>query len=128
MLPIYGTHEAPRFPPGGRLPAPQGAPPRPGPPPARAGGGSGGGVRSPPRARRPPQEPRRGPERPRRCRRARGGAVARPRPPAVIVADTGAVVALVDADDRSHRALRAHLESGPGAWGVPRALPAGVGP
>jgi len=40
----------------------------------------------------------------------------------VIVADTGAIVALVDADDRSHRALRAHFESDPDAWVLPWAI------
>ncbi len=40
----------------------------------------------------------------------------------MIVADTGAVVALVDADDRSHRALRAHFESDPDAWVLPWAI------
>ena len=40
----------------------------------------------------------------------------------MIVADTGAIVALVDADDRSHRALRAHFESDPDAWVLPWAI------
>ena len=40
----------------------------------------------------------------------------------MIVADTGAIVALVDADDRSHRALRAQFESDPDAWVLPWAI------
>jgi len=37
----------------------------------------------------------------------------------VIVADTGAVIALVDADERHHRALRAVYERDPDAWVLP---------
>ena len=40
----------------------------------------------------------------------------------MIIADTGAIVALVDADDRFHRALRAHFESDPDAWVLPWAI------
>ena len=35
----------------------------------------------------------------------------------MIVADTGAVIALVDADDRHHESLQALFETDPGAWG-----------
>jgi predicted nucleic acid-binding protein len=42
----------------------------------------------------------------------------------VIVADTGAVVALVDADDRHHRALQELFEADPSQWVIPwAALP-----
>jgi uncharacterized protein len=42
----------------------------------------------------------------------------------VIVADTGAVVALVDADDRHHRVLRELFEADPARWVIPwAALP-----
>lgn len=37
----------------------------------------------------------------------------------MIVADTGAVIALVDADDRHHESLRALFEADPGAWVIP---------
>jgi predicted nucleic acid-binding protein len=37
----------------------------------------------------------------------------------VIVADTGAVVALVDRDDRWHEPIRALFEADPGAWVIP---------
>lgn len=40
----------------------------------------------------------------------------------MIVADTGAVVALVDADDRHHRALRASFEEDADAWILPWAI------
>jgi predicted nucleic acid-binding protein len=40
----------------------------------------------------------------------------------VIVADTGAVIALVDADDRHHRRLRALFEKDPAAWVLPWAI------
>lgn len=40
----------------------------------------------------------------------------------MIVADTGAIVALVDADDRYHRALRAVYEHDPDAWVLPWAI------
>jgi hypothetical protein len=40
----------------------------------------------------------------------------------VIVADTGAVVALVDADDRHHAALRRLFEADPDAWVLPWAI------
>jgi uncharacterized protein len=37
----------------------------------------------------------------------------------VIVADTGAVVALIDADDRHHRAIRELFEANPARWVIP---------
>lgn len=40
----------------------------------------------------------------------------------MIVADTGAVIALIDADDRHHRPLRALFESNPDAWILPWAI------
>ncbi len=40
----------------------------------------------------------------------------------MIVADTGAVIALIDADDRHHRVLRALFEKDPGAWLLPWAI------
>jgi len=40
----------------------------------------------------------------------------------VIVADTGAVVALVDADDRHHDALRRLFEGAPESWLLPWAI------
>jgi len=40
----------------------------------------------------------------------------------VIVADTGAVLALIDADDRHHAALRALFEQDPDAWVLPWAV------
>ena len=40
----------------------------------------------------------------------------------MIVADTGAVVALIDADDRHHAALRAAFERDPDAWVLPWAV------
>jgi predicted nucleic acid-binding protein len=40
----------------------------------------------------------------------------------VIVADTGAVVALVDADDRHHAALRELFARDPGLWVLPWAI------
>lgn len=40
----------------------------------------------------------------------------------MIVADTGAVVALVDADERHHRVLRAVYERDPDAWVLPWAV------
>jgi predicted nucleic acid-binding protein len=40
----------------------------------------------------------------------------------VIVADTGAIVALLDADDRHHRILRALFEERPAAWVLPWAI------
>jgi predicted nucleic acid-binding protein len=40
----------------------------------------------------------------------------------VIVADTGAIIALIDADDRHHRPLRALFESKPDAWILPWAI------
>jgi len=40
----------------------------------------------------------------------------------VIVADTGAIVALVDADDRHHAALRGAFASDPGRWVLPWAI------
>jgi predicted nucleic acid-binding protein len=40
----------------------------------------------------------------------------------VIVADTGAVIALIDADDKHHRALAALFEKDPDAWVLPWAI------
>jgi len=40
----------------------------------------------------------------------------------VIVADTGAIVALVDADDRHHAALRRLFETSPDDWVLPWAI------
>jgi len=40
----------------------------------------------------------------------------------VIVADTGAVVALIDADDRHHKVLRNQYEADPEAWRLPWAI------
>lgn len=40
----------------------------------------------------------------------------------MIVADTGAIIALIDADDRHHRPLRALFESKPDAWILPWAI------
>ncbi len=40
----------------------------------------------------------------------------------MIVADTGAVVALIDADDRHHRPLRGLFEDDPQAWVLPWAI------
>jgi len=40
----------------------------------------------------------------------------------MIVADTGAVLALLDADDRHHAALRALFEERPSAWLLPWAI------
>ena len=40
----------------------------------------------------------------------------------MIVADTGAVVALLDADDRHHETLRLLFEEDPGAWVLPWAV------
>jgi uncharacterized protein len=40
----------------------------------------------------------------------------------VIVADTGAIVALVDADDRHHLPLRRLFEADPTAWVLPWAI------
>jgi uncharacterized protein len=40
----------------------------------------------------------------------------------LIVADTGAIVALIDADDRHHRALRTLFERDPDAWVLPWAV------
>jgi uncharacterized protein len=40
----------------------------------------------------------------------------------VIVADTGAVLALLDRDDRHHEALRAIFEDDPDAWVLPWAI------
>src|SRR5262249_59859861 len=42
--------------------------------------------------------------------------------PAVIVADTGAILALLDADDRHHATLRAPLEHDRRAWLLPWAV------
>lgn len=40
----------------------------------------------------------------------------------MIVADTGAIVALIDADDRHHRSLRELFERDPDAWILPWAI------
>jgi predicted nucleic acid-binding protein len=40
----------------------------------------------------------------------------------VIVADTGAIIALIDADDRHHRALRDLFEKGSDTWVLPWAI------
>ena len=40
----------------------------------------------------------------------------------MIVADTGAIVALVDADDRHHAVLRRLFEREPGSWVLPWAI------
>jgi predicted nucleic acid-binding protein len=40
----------------------------------------------------------------------------------LIVADTGAVIALIDADDRHHAVLRAAFEADPSAWVLPWAI------
>jgi predicted nucleic acid-binding protein len=40
----------------------------------------------------------------------------------LIVADTGAVVALVDADDRHHLAMRRAFEQAPASWVLPWAI------
>ena len=39
-----------------------------------------------------------------------------------VVADTGGIIALVDADDRHHRAVRAIYEADPRAWVLPWAI------
>jgi uncharacterized protein len=44
----------------------------------------------------------------------------------VIVADTGAMLALIDADDRHHRAIRAVWEADPESWSLPWAILAEV--
>ena len=40
----------------------------------------------------------------------------------MVVADTGAVLALLDSDDRHHRALRTVFEERPSAWRIPWAV------
>lgn len=40
----------------------------------------------------------------------------------MIVADTGAVIALIDADDRHHRELRGLFENDPALWVLPWAI------
>ena len=44
----------------------------------------------------------------------------------MIVADTGAMLALIDADDRHHAAIRALYENDPDAWILPWAILAEV--
>ena len=44
----------------------------------------------------------------------------------MIVADTGAVIALIDADDRHHSVLRTAYEDEPGEWVLPWAILAEV--
>ncbi len=44
----------------------------------------------------------------------------------MILADTGAIIALVDSKDRHHRALREAYESDPGEWLLPWAILAEV--
>ena len=44
----------------------------------------------------------------------------------MIVADTGAIVALLDCDDRHHRALRVAFERDPDGWVLPWAILAEV--
>ena len=39
-----------------------------------------------------------------------------------VVVDTGGMIALVDADDRHHRAVRAIYEADPRAWVLPWAI------
>ncbi|MDN5849677.1 MAG: PIN domain-containing protein [Nitrococcus sp.] len=40
----------------------------------------------------------------------------------MIVADTGALIALIDADDRHHRPLRSAFETDPASWILPWAI------
>lgn len=40
----------------------------------------------------------------------------------MIVADTGAIIALVDADDRHHAAMRRRFEAAPDSWILPWAI------
>lgn len=40
----------------------------------------------------------------------------------MIIADTGAIVALIDAADRHHHEIRALFEEAPGAWVLPWAI------
>ena len=44
----------------------------------------------------------------------------------MILADTGAIIALIDSKDRHHRALREAYESDPGQWLLPWAILAEV--
>ncbi|MBA3298156.1 MAG: PIN domain-containing protein [Acidobacteria bacterium] len=44
----------------------------------------------------------------------------------MILADTGAIIALIDSKDRHHRALREAYESDPGEWLLPWAILAEV--
>ncbi len=44
----------------------------------------------------------------------------------MIVADTGAMLALIDADDRHHRAIRVAYEADPESWALPWAILAEV--
>jgi len=40
----------------------------------------------------------------------------------VIVADTGAILALLDSDEQHHKTLREHFEDAPGEWMLPWAI------
>ncbi len=40
----------------------------------------------------------------------------------MIVADTGAILALLDSDERHHQTLREHFEAAPGEWLLPWAI------
>lgn len=40
----------------------------------------------------------------------------------MIVADTGAILALLDSDEQHHKALREHFEDAPGQWLLPWAI------
>ena len=61
-------------------------------------------------------------QRPRRRRRARRGAARGHGQAQVIVADTGAVIALIDADDDHHEAMQAIYDRGNEPWILPWAI------